>query len=119
MGGMNEQLAPPPVGSKSQKSSIRIHENNGEIHFHDDNAGLKAAIDKKQMLKAYQDADSSGWVNPIVLVSKKKDTTISIRRHEILDPNTGHIKEFDLEFVVSPIKNSGSNFSSLRKALGI
>ena len=119
MGGMNEQMVSPPAGSTVQKSPVRIHENNGEIHFHDDAAGFKVAINKHDMLKAYKDADNNGWAKPISLISKHRDAVVNIQRHEVIDPATGLPKELDLEISVTRIAATGGNFSKLKKALGL
>lgn len=53
MGGSNQSTCPPPAIPKATKSGvtpknkIRYHEvtSRGEVDFHDDNAGLKCAVD--------------------------------------------------------------------------
>lgn len=51
MGGKHQSVVPAPPGTakvpdviKATASDIRSHEEKGEIHFHDDSAGLKCAI---------------------------------------------------------------------------
>lgn len=117
MGGMNEVVAPPPTGATSQKNGIRIHENKGEIHFHDDTAGFKVAVDKPDVLDAYKRAESDGWKNPVELISKDKSSVVSLRQQVVRNPD-GTIKETDLEIVVRKI-TLGGNFGALKTALGL
>lgn len=52
MGGKRETV----VQSKSEGSkigSLRIHENAGFVHFHDDNRGLKVAVPVAEMYSAW------------------------------------------------------------------
>lgn len=62
MGGTNQATAPAPSGtakpavSQSQRTSynpVRFHENQGEVHFHDDKAGLKCAIETAAFFGEY------------------------------------------------------------------
>ena len=48
MGGHNEKVLTPATSGKDREiqmgSKIRVHENAGEVHFHDDEKKLKVAI---------------------------------------------------------------------------
>lgn len=116
MGGTNEVMAAPPIGSV-QKNEIRIHENNNEIHFHDDPANVRVAVDKANMLSAYRKAEAEGWTAPVELISKDQSSIVTLRRH-ITKNSDLTIKDADLEIIVRKI-TLGGNFAKLRKALGI
>lgn len=44
MGGEKEFSTPARTEETGKIGNLRIHENNGEVHFHDDAKGLKVAI---------------------------------------------------------------------------
>lgn len=67
MGGQREQVLNTPATSSHkipvQINGIRIHENNGEVHLHDDARKLKVAIPSSEFWKAWNqssEAKSSG-----------------------------------------------------------
>lgn len=43
---------PPPIKTEQQ---VRIHENQGEVHFHVDNENLKVAVPSGEWYKAWED----------------------------------------------------------------
>lgn len=58
MGGANQSTCPAPSQSSTPRSSsnpIRFHENTqqGEVHFHDDKAGLKCAVENAIFFDRY------------------------------------------------------------------
>lgn len=58
MGGDRETIVPAAKpGKKSGETllgNLRIHENKGEVHFHDDTLGLKAAVPVADFFRAWE-----------------------------------------------------------------
>lgn len=69
MGGERETLVPQKTrktdGSSHEIGQIRIHESNGEVHFHDDTNKLKVAVPSATWFSAFEKAlenmDSHEW----------------------------------------------------------
>jgi hypothetical protein len=57
MGGERETVSPQTVVEKGETKvvgKVRYHEQSGEIHFHDDDNGLKVAIPSAAWMAAFQ-----------------------------------------------------------------
>ena len=54
MGGDREINTPTKASEGQSIGNLRIHENNGEIHFHDDAASLKVAVPSADMFDAWE-----------------------------------------------------------------
>lgn len=61
MGGEREDViqaksskSPGPAGEPETIGAIRFHESTGEVHFHDDAAGLKVAVPVAEWWKAWR-----------------------------------------------------------------
>lgn len=63
MGGTNEKILDAGKSAGTSKSTeigtgkkkLRLHENAGEVHFHDDTAGLKVAVPVATFMKEWPD----------------------------------------------------------------
>lgn len=61
MGGERQFEAPAETKTDTGENvigNLRIHESNGEVHFHDDNNGLKAAVPTAIMFEAWENLSS-------------------------------------------------------------
>lgn len=121
MGGINEKvLTPSPksqgnypssssggspgAGLNVSKGSIRIHENKGEVHFHDDTAAIKVGVPVAEFMKqflAWKDAPSA----PLILVDHVRGTTARLEMRSIAG-------EMDIDYTLEKAK-FGKNFQSL------
>lgn len=99
MGGDREFTTPAKTVTGQFLGNIRIHENNGEVHFHDDRARCKVAVPVAQMFAAWERMSDGRMtkykfidqINGTMLrmrVSKKKkgptDIDVEVKR---LNPN--------------------------------
>lgn len=66
MGGERETSVPASKGTTTPTSvnNIRVHESQGEVHFHDDSAKLKAAVPVAVWWKAWEQlrTEPTPWV---------------------------------------------------------
>jgi hypothetical protein len=72
MGGTNEKiLTPPPAATPKIGSTpitrLRIHENKGEVHLHDDANGKKFACPVAYFYQNWKQAKESGFSTPLVI----------------------------------------------------
>jgi len=73
MGGTNEKvLTPPPAATPKIGStpiaSLRIHENKGEVHLHDDANGKKFACSVADFYSNWKQGKSNGFSSPLVMI---------------------------------------------------
>jgi hypothetical protein len=73
MGGTNQKTLTPAVPQTANVgsaiiSSLRIHENNGEVHLHDDANSRKFACPVAEFYSGWKNGKSSNFANPLVLV---------------------------------------------------
>lgn len=62
MGGERETVSPQVVSKKGKSQvvgHVRYHEKGGEVHFHDDAAGLKVAVPVDLWMKTFQEMAGS------------------------------------------------------------
>jgi hypothetical protein len=62
MGGERETTSPQKITTKGTEQTIgtvRYHEKDHHIHFHDDTNGLKVTIPAAQWLQAYQEMENN------------------------------------------------------------
>lgn len=80
MGGTNEKVIDTPRAATSSKSAaigkIRVHENAGEVHFHDDEKGLKVAVPAASFWKAWQ---GNVNLNSLFFFDSERQTICNIR----------------------------------------
>ncbi len=82
MGGFNEKTveqAPPAAKGRGSKQKtvgkIRIHENSGQVHFHDDANGLKVAVPFDKFVAVWS---RNHDLKPILLVDNERGTFVEI-----------------------------------------
>lgn len=109
MGGTNEKVLSQPAASKGKSlnigtSSVRVHENAGEVHLHDDANSMKVAVPVAEFMKLFG-AWKDSPIQPLILIdhTKKTQATIAMR-------NTGG--ELDVDIQISQAK-FGKNFQAL------
>lgn len=84
MGGERETLVekkePKAKSGKADIGNLRIHENNGEIHIHDDASKLKAAVPVfawwKMWDKLRNEPGAWTWIDPANKTRVSVETTI-------------------------------------------
>lgn len=81
MGGMNEKTIDTPrqtatPGKATSFGKIRVHENQGEVHFHDDEKGLKVAVPAATFWKAWQ---GNVNLNSLTFFDSERNTICNIR----------------------------------------
>lgn len=80
MGGEREKTISAPTKGQVinlMSGAIRIHENQGEVHFHDDRAKLKVAVPVAQFWNAWE--QSRGSLTTIRLFDPKNSTCAIIK----------------------------------------
>ncbi len=85
MGGTNEKVlsqSPAATGSRSATlsggtQSVRIHENAGEVHLHDDANKLRVAVPVADFMKLFG-AWKESPINPLILIDHAKKTQATI-----------------------------------------
>ena len=101
MGGQNEFTAPTKAASGDSIGKLRIHENAGEVHFHDDQNKLKAAVPVAAMYEVWAKL-KDGRKNKF----KHKDlANRSILRIKVVRNKKGPI---DLQMTVEPMKDAAT-----------
>ena len=121
MGGQREQVLDPPRSQPKGKTKlltpsgnkVRIHENKGEVHFHDDTARKKCAVDVADFAAAYDKFIGSGVVEEgkqLRLTDKAGKTTV------VLTLIIGD--ELDVDIAVEDVKY-GPNLAKLRRFMQV
>lgn len=59
MGGEKETVLSKKDGGTAELNNIRLHENNGEVHFHDDRNKLKCAVPVSAWWKGWESIRTS------------------------------------------------------------
>lgn len=116
MGGDREFLSEPAAPSKGDTreqrvGNLRIHENKGEVHFHDDKTHLKCAIPVATYFRAFDEARHTGFSKPIEFIDHDNKTQVRIER----DPSKPD--EVEISATVSPV-NVGANLSKFLAFMG-
>jgi len=115
MGGKDEFKSEPVkqdrvVSSAGVKAGpVRIHENNGEVHFHDDKAKLKVAVSNSTIYSKFLNLETSPTTEPVVLLDPERNTQV---RLEWVNKKG----VWDLDIVVEEI-DLGDNYRQLRKVI--
>lgn len=80
MGGAREQTVESPAAKGGKIKSIRFHENDGEIHFHDDKAKpkIKVAVPVADFWSAWEKFKGNPLHEPIQLFDLKNGTSVTI-----------------------------------------
>lgn len=78
MGGAREYQTPAKSQSGQVIGQLRIHENNGEVHFHDDTQGLKSAVPVATIFAAWE-AMSAGRQKKFDFDDTKNGTRLNMR----------------------------------------
>jgi hypothetical protein len=80
MGGKNEKTIETKVSAAPGKATtigkLRIHENKGEVHFHDDDNGLKVAVPSAMFWRAW---NNNVNLNSIQFFDSERETLCTIR----------------------------------------
>lgn len=80
MGGTNEKTVdtarPASTGKSMTIGKIRIHENKGEVHFHDDDRNLKVAVPTTTFWKAW---NGNVNLNSLQFFDSERETICDIR----------------------------------------
>lgn len=83
MGGERETTVPnsaPTVkGGNANIGKVRIHENKGEVHFHDDAANLKVAVPVAIWYEAWQRLQRGPYPAKWSYVDTKNNTSLKVR----------------------------------------
>ena len=107
MGGTKEATVPKSKSSKSSgqttSGSVRIHENNGEVHFHDDVNKLKVAAPVAEYDQKW--AECKHGMKPVSFIDGKNQTIAT------LTPKVD-AGEIDVEIAVDKLSHSNT-FNSL------
>lgn len=118
MGGNNEFIAPSPVSRKNDAggslvNGIRIHENKGEVHFHDDAANFKVAVPVAEMYKAW-DGLRNGHIKKFKYTDYVNNSVLKMRVKE-------DKRSSDLQIRVSrlnkQVNNRSAEFESFDKLM--
>lgn len=111
MGGTNEKvLSGASTGTSGGKSvsigssSVRIHENAGQVHLHDDAKGIKVEIPVAEFMKLFG-AWKDSPIQPLVLIDHAKKTQATIAMSYISG-------EMDVDVQISKAK-FGKNLQAL------
>jgi hypothetical protein len=94
------KFEPPPA----PEQELRIHENGGEVHFHDDEGGVKVAIPSGEWYKLWEEASHS--TGSFTYIDKKNGTILDLA---ITTPAIGMV---DAQVNISPIQQ-GKTFQEL------
>lgn len=82
MGGVAEDVVPQTEkrsdGSVVTVGKVRFHESGGEVHFHDDERGLKVAIPVATWWSTWQSL-SSGAAKKAELVDASRKTMVTVK----------------------------------------
>ena len=110
MGGSNQGTAPPAASPQSAggsgSSGIRCHESNGEVHFHDDAAGLKVAVPVATFHNMWNDL-TSGKKSEAFYADDSQKTRV------VLETVKGNKGEHDIRITVD--QASGATYKILEK----
>lgn len=75
MGGMREEILSPPVKGKSsygkldvQLNAVRIHDHQGEVHFHADHTKIKCAVDTTEFYSIWRKEKHKLMQQPIYFI---------------------------------------------------
>jgi hypothetical protein len=82
MGGTNEKIVPPAKKKAEGKEvqiggNLRLHENAGEVHFHDDTAKVKVAISTPDFYKKWREWKVSP-TQPLIFIDPAKQTKLTL-----------------------------------------
>jgi hypothetical protein len=113
MGGLNEttasQKAVTPAGTTEVIGNIRYHENQGEIHFHDDANSLKVAIPVAKWAAAWDKIEAGERVS---LMDPERKTCVTIET-VLVPPKDGNAATIDLALAIHELELS-NDFTKLR-----
>ena len=73
MGGSNASTV-----QSSTSAPVRIHENNGEVHFHDDKNQLKVAVPVDKYFLNWEELRDNPDIGPIVFKDAKHNAQITL-----------------------------------------
>jgi len=116
MGGINQSTCNPPKGTSI--NPIRIHENidKKEIHFHDDLAGLKFSMPKPDFDFEFLAAEKTDFASPLVLKGNDgRGNPMKATITKVSNPPS----DDDLSIIVEKVRQVGTNWSNIRKVIGI
>lgn len=72
MGGINEKTLTPPSAQAGHSlgigAKIRLHENKGEVHLHDDNASKKFACPVADFYSAWKSGKANNFSTDLVII---------------------------------------------------
>lgn len=101
MGGKDEFTTPATSAGGSKIGSLRIHENAGEVHFHDDKRNLKVAVPCATMYDVWEKLRDGRKKK-----FKHRDLTnrTTLRIKVVREKN----KPVDLQMLVAPMSDSAT-----------
>lgn len=110
MGGDREFTTPAKSTSTSQViGNLRIHENSGEIHFHDDANQLKVAVPSADMFEAWEKL-STGKKKKFSYKDRKNSTELRIEVIKVKRKKRADLT--DALFEVRRLKNNEVEISN-------
>lgn len=107
MGGLNEKvISAPAIAGKLNigTSSVRIHENAGEVHLHDDANNTKVAVPVPEFMKLFG-AWKDSPIQPLILIDHVRKTQATMVMKNING-------EMDVDIQIAAAK-FGKNFQAL------
>jgi hypothetical protein len=86
MGGVNEKVIESKLRDQTNVSvgSIRIHQSGNDVHFHDDQTGLKVSVPVSTFWSAWRQIHF-GNLNPVRLYDSSRGTMVEI--NFVIDQN--------------------------------
>jgi hypothetical protein len=101
MGGKDEFTTPATTDGGSKIGNLRIHENAGEVHFHDDQNKLKVAVPVAAMYDIWEKLRDG---------RKKRFKHRDLTNRAVLQMKVIRKKNkpIDLQMVVTPMKDSAT-----------
>jgi hypothetical protein len=113
MGGLNEttgqQKTVTPQGQTEVIGNVRYHENNGEIHFHDDTNNLKVAIPVAKWFSAWQKLESG---EGCCLFDTERQTYLTVET-VLVPPKDGNPASLDIAMTIGEVELS-DDFTKLQ-----
>ena len=115
MGGERETTVAAAISKKgeTQVGDIRLHESDGEVHFHADSSGLKVAVPSGIWFQAWMRLMDQG--GSFTFVDTSRNTSLVLTIQVVADTGDTKAKpRIDAELLVGEIE-SGDAFKTLHE----